>query len=121
MAKYDVGMAVLGNGITVYNRAVTRNGDFKNIAHISENGVVRYYDKKIPSDIKKKIELEAKKTKRKSTAFKRKGRLKKLYEVYFNNRKNNFDRVYATSKKEAEEKIKKLYPKDKVTGIKLIS
>ena len=31
-----------------------------------------------------------------------------------------FDRVSATSKKEAEDKMKKFYPKDKVTGSKLI-
>lgn len=52
--------------------------------------------------------------------FKRKGKLKKLYEVYFNNNPRNFDRVSATSKKEAEEKMKKFYPKDKVTGSILI-
>lgn len=52
--------------------------------------------------------------------FKRKGKLTKLYEVYFNNNKNNFDRISATSKKEAEAKMKKFYPNDKVTGSKLI-
>ena len=52
--------------------------------------------------------------------FKRKGKLTKLYEVYFNNSKSNFDRVSATSKKEAEMKMRKLYPKDKVTGSKLL-
>ncbi|MEI7677742.1 MAG: hypothetical protein WCJ03_13280, partial [Bacteroidales bacterium] len=52
--------------------------------------------------------------------FQRKGKLKKLYEVYFNGRKSNFDRVSATSKKEAEAKMAKLYPNDKVTGSILI-
>lgn len=54
------------------------------------------------------------------TGFKRKGKLKKLYEVYFNHNERNFDRVSATSKKEAEDKMRKFYPKDKVTGSKLI-
>jgi hypothetical protein len=46
----------------------------------------------------------------------------KLYEVYFNNNpKQQFDRISATSKKEAEEKMRKMYPKDKVTGSKLLS
>ena len=54
------------------------------------------------------------------TSFKRKGKLTRLYEVYFNNSKNNFDRISATSKKEAEDKMKKHYPKDKVTGSKLL-
>lgn len=52
--------------------------------------------------------------------FKRKGKLPKLYEVYFNGSKMNFDRVSAFSKVEAEMKMKKFYPKDKVTGSKLI-
>lgn len=52
--------------------------------------------------------------------FKRKGKLTKPYEVYFNNSENYFDRVSATSKKETEDKMKKFYPKYKVTGSKLI-
>jgi hypothetical protein len=60
-AKYDIGMARKGNGITVYNRAEEEKGDYKNIAHISDNGTVKYYDKKLPNDVKKKIEAEAKK------------------------------------------------------------
>ena len=60
-AKYDIGMARKGNGITVYNRAEEEAGDYKNVAHISDNGVVKYYDKKLPSNIKKQIEAEAKK------------------------------------------------------------
>ncbi len=62
-AKYDIGMARKGNGITVYNRAEEEKGDYKNIAHISDNGVVKYYDKKLPNDVKKKIEAEAQKMK----------------------------------------------------------
>jgi hypothetical protein len=53
-AKYDIGMARKGNGITIYNRAEEEAGDYKNVAHISDNGVVKYYDKKLPSNIKKK-------------------------------------------------------------------
>lgn len=62
-AKYDIGMARKGNGITVYNRAEEEAGDYKNIAHISDNGVVKYYDKKLPNNVKKKIEAEAQKMK----------------------------------------------------------
>lgn len=53
-------------------------------------------------------------------AFKRKNKLTKLYEVYFNGSEKNFDRVSAFSKEEAEKKMKKFYPNDKVTGSKLI-
>ena len=60
-AKYDIGMARKGNGITVYNRAEEENGDYKNVAHIDSNGKIKYYDKKVPSNIKKQLEAEAKK------------------------------------------------------------
>jgi hypothetical protein len=70
-AKYDIGMARKGNGITVYNRAEEENGDYKNVAHISDNGTVKYYDKKLPNDVKKKIEMEAQKMKESVTEGKR--------------------------------------------------
>jgi hypothetical protein len=60
-AKYDIGMARKGNGLTVYNKAEEENGDYKNVAHIDSKGKVKYYDKKVPSKIKKQIEAEAKK------------------------------------------------------------
>ena len=57
--KYDIGMAMRGSGITVYNRAESEFGDYKNIAHIKSNGMITYYDKKLPKDIKAMIEKEA--------------------------------------------------------------
>jgi hypothetical protein len=60
-AKYDIGMARKGNGLTVYNKAEEENGDYKNVAHIDSKGKIKYYDKKVPSNIKKQIEAEAKK------------------------------------------------------------
>ena len=60
-AKYDIGMARKGNGLTVYNKAEEENGDYKNVAHIDNKGKIKYYDKKVPSKIKKQIEMEAKK------------------------------------------------------------
>ena len=59
--KYDIGMGRKGNGLTVYNRAEEENGDYKNVAHIDNKGKIKYYDKKLPSKIKKQIEAEAKK------------------------------------------------------------
>jgi len=58
-AKYDIGMARKGNGITVYNKAEEEGGDYKNVAHIDNKGKIKYYDKKIPSNIKKEIEQKA--------------------------------------------------------------
>ena len=60
-AKYDIGMARKGNGLTIYNKAEEENGDYKNVAHIDNKGKIKYYDKKVPSKIKKQIEMEAKK------------------------------------------------------------
>ena len=60
-AKYDIGMARKGNGLTIYNRAEEEAGDYKNIAHIDNRGNVKFYDKKLPSKIKNQIEDEAKK------------------------------------------------------------
>jgi hypothetical protein len=59
--KYDIGMGRLGNGTTVYNRAEEEWGDYKKIAHISDNGTVKYYDKSLPSKIKSMIEKHASK------------------------------------------------------------
>ena len=60
-AKYDIGMARKGNGITIYNKAEEENGDYKNVALIDNKGKIKYLDKKVPSKIKKQIEAEAKK------------------------------------------------------------
>lgn len=34
----------LGNEITVFDKTVQDNGDFKKISHISKSGEVKYYD-----------------------------------------------------------------------------
>ena len=60
-AKYDIGMARKGNGLTVYNKAEEEKGDYKNVALIDNKGKIKYLDKKVPSNIKKQIEAEAKK------------------------------------------------------------
>jgi hypothetical protein len=82
-AKYDIGMARKGNGITVYNRAEEESGDYKNVAHISDNGTVKYYDKKLPNDVKKKIEMEAQKMKESVTEGTKMLKLKNLMNESF--------------------------------------
>ena len=82
-AKYDIGMARKGNGITVYNRAEEESGDYKNVAHISDNGTVKYYDKKLPNDVKKKIEMEAQKMKESVTEGTKMIKLKNLMNESF--------------------------------------
>lgn len=45
---FDIGMGYLGNGLTVWNRAVEENGDYQTIAHISSEGEIRYYVDGLP-------------------------------------------------------------------------
>jgi hypothetical protein len=59
-SKYDIGAGSMGNGTTFWNRAQEVRGDYKTIAHISDNGKVTFYDKKLPDDVKKHIEDYAK-------------------------------------------------------------
>lgn len=43
MKKFDLFMGCLGNGITVCNKSVIENGDYKKIAHIAEYGKITWY------------------------------------------------------------------------------
>jgi hypothetical protein len=59
-SKYDIGAGSMGSGTTFWNRAQEVSGDYKTIAHVSDNGKVTFYDKKLPNDVKKHIEDYAK-------------------------------------------------------------
>lgn len=43
MAKFELFMGCLGNGVTVCNKAVMEYGDYKKIAHIAECGKITWY------------------------------------------------------------------------------
>ncbi len=43
MKKFELFMGCLGNGITVCNKAVQENGNYKTIAHIRETGKIKWY------------------------------------------------------------------------------
>ena len=43
MGKFELFMGCLGNGLTVCNKAVTEHGDYKQIAHISNGGKIKWY------------------------------------------------------------------------------
>ena len=43
MAKFELFMGFLGNGITICNKAVMESGDYKTIAHIAECGNITWY------------------------------------------------------------------------------
>ena len=57
MAKFELFMCCLGNGVTVSNKAVTEHGDYKKVAHISEHGHIKLYvsEDYIPSEEMQKI------------------------------------------------------------------
>jgi len=61
--KYDLGFASKGSGTIVYNRLKQEYGDYENVAHISEFGLITIYDKKMPESVKNEIEDFNKKTK----------------------------------------------------------
>ena len=56
---FDIGMGYLGNGLTVWNKAVEENGDYQTIAHISDEGKIRYYVDGLPDDVVARIEQAA--------------------------------------------------------------
>jgi len=59
MKRYSLGFGLLGNGTTVWNRLEREDGDYKIVAHISEEGNVTYYDKNMPQEAVDKIEAMA--------------------------------------------------------------
>lgn len=61
MKKFELFFGCLGNGTTVCNKAVTENGDYKTVAHISEGGNIRLYvaESYIPADAMEKIKVIA--------------------------------------------------------------
>lgn len=61
MKKFRLWMGCLGNGITVCNSAVEDDGEYKHIAHISDNGIIKLYvsEKYIPVEDMRRIERAA--------------------------------------------------------------
>ncbi len=43
MKKFELFMRCQGNGLAVYNKAVSENGDYKQIAHIANCGKITWY------------------------------------------------------------------------------
>ena len=59
--KYELKYGSLGNGVMVYNRAEETFNGFRELAHISEDGEVKYYTElpdNIKADVQKRAELE---------------------------------------------------------------
>lgn len=63
---FDIGMGYLGNGLTVWSRAVEESGDYQTIAHISDEGEIHYYVDGLPEDVVARIEQAAAQEQQKS-------------------------------------------------------
>ena len=61
MKKFELFMCCLGNGITLANKAVEENNEYKTIGHISEGGNIKLYidESYIPKEDMAKIKSEA--------------------------------------------------------------
>ena len=61
MAKFELFMGSLGNGLTVCNKTVMEHGDYKQIAHISPAGNIKWYIpvESVPGDALLRIEHTA--------------------------------------------------------------
>lgn len=80
--KYSLFFGSLGNGTTVSNRLQEEYGDYKKIAHISDNGIVEYYVKSLPTRVKKQIENHAAKDReRYKKTFGKVGKLKEIKKI----------------------------------------
>ena len=64
--KFELFFGCLGNGVTVCNKAVMQNGDYKMVAHISNGGNIRFYvpESYIPDAEMERIRAMANRTKR---------------------------------------------------------
>lgn len=60
--KFELMLCCLGNGVTCCNKAVEVNGDYKIVAHISNEGNIRLYvnESYIPAQDMEKIRAHAK-------------------------------------------------------------
>ena len=81
--EYDIGMGYLGNGLTVWNRAVEINGDYQNIAHISPEGEITFYVRDLPQSVVERIRQAAEREKPKDAA------LPEFYQAYLKTKADN--------------------------------
>ena len=81
--EYDIGMGYLGNGLTVWNRAVEINGDYQNIAHISPEGEITFYVQDLPQSVVERIEQAAERENPKDAA------LPEVYQAYLKTKADN--------------------------------
>lgn len=66
MEKFELWLGCFGNGLTVCNKAVEVNGDYKTVAHISNAGNIKFYVKEsyIPREDMERIKEVAENNKK---------------------------------------------------------
>ena len=63
---FDLGFGSLGNGTTVWNRLEEKDGDYRTVAHISDDGNVSFYDPDMPPEVIDRIHAFAERQHEKS-------------------------------------------------------
>ena len=63
---YDLGFGSMGNGTTVWNRLEEKDGDYRTVAHISDDGNVSFYDPDMPPGVIDRIHAFAERQHEKS-------------------------------------------------------
>ena len=116
--KFDTGAAFKGNGLTIYDRNQEKAGDYKDIAHIGEDGKITIWDKNIKKEAKlmqslKKISQEFK------TSFKESVNEKMDPEQYHKYMQYVFDTQFKTPEEKKMKKsiIKKINVGQKKKGL----
>jgi len=57
--EYDLGYGFLGNGITVWNRAEEKDGDYRTVAHVATDRSVTFYDDDMHHEVRERIDTVA--------------------------------------------------------------
>ena len=110
--KFKLFLGCLGNGITVCNKAVEGNGDYKKIAHISDRGNIKFYvsEDYIPKKDMQKIRSEAEQQKNKFLEYWNSLPQSKQYTEILNNVSLNDFVTLVNGKSSIAEKILKMFP-----------
>ena len=113
---YDIRFSFRGNGCCAYNRSEMQYGDYKNLAHISDDGAIKYYDSNLPEDVKNKIETFANKMKLEyEEKMKKNAEAKRKNDEFLKNRfktESAKNEVYNKVMKEIKELKRKLKDSD---------
>ena len=124
--KFDMGAGAKGNGITIWDRNQNQGGDYKTIAHISDDGKLKIYD----NDVKKEKELmkrisimvKAQKDYWKSVGHQMEGKLEEQISSFHTIQRNLIDFGFGNmvvSWRGTKKKVKDFKPGNRIDNITL--